>query len=204
MVYPSLFFVCNFVFTLNTFLKLFPSGHFSTLFWLHLGPFNPSEDLDWPQTLGHSWPQEKRKWWRVSHWGFLCHILMVVNHQKYWTQIPHLRMVSFRFWRHILTNILLLVPVFLSSFVCSYLWLATVWVPKCLLSVACSAGLQILPPSFNSPDICPGPCYLLTDYPVTIIRLLACLFNSTCSEILHRSVLSTCQVISFLVLNFSR
>ena len=80
------------------------------------------------QIQDQSWSQEKRKCWRVSHGGFLCYIPVAANHHKYQTQIPHLGMLTFRFWRPILTiNNSLLVPGFLASFVCFYLWWAVVW-----------------------------------------------------------------------------
>lgn len=135
-----------------------------------------------------------------------------VSHRGPHGQVPGLQTIDnigprFHTWetliltRSTVTSILLLVTGFLSCFVCLCLWLVTVCAPVLLVVCFCRTVQFSV---FNPPDRRPGPCYLLTDHPVTTICLLACLSTSEGSKIPYRSALSTCQVILSLVLNFSR
>ena len=175
--------------------------------WLFCDPMNYSPPgfsvHGISQIRDQSWSQEKRKCWRVSHWGFLCHIPVAANHQKYQNQILYLGMLTFRFWRPLLTiNNILLVPGFLATFVSFYLWWAVVWGLHVHTSSPFCWPEDLARPVPMTQAAAQGPviCWQITQ----AIHLLAHFSNSTCSEIFHCSALSTCQVISFLVLNFSR
>lgn len=99
--------------------------------------------------------------------GFHCQVPMVVNHQKFWNQIPHMGMVTFRFWRPVLTNLLLLVARFLRSFlVFMFDWLLCECLKVC---VSCLFGSTMnLALLFSVPQTgAQGPvtCWQITQAP---------------------------------------
>lgn len=194
MEFIILYFVSNFVFKLNTFLKLCPDSHFSILFWLYLvGTSRPIQRLRVALVSRPILTSGKERKVTVLQRGLYCQVPIAMNCRRQRTQMPSLG--DPQILKSILTYTLLLVLfvyIFNQLYVCAL----------CIRSL--SAGPRILLFYFSPPWQVPRALLSADRLPGHTICLLACLSKSPCSEILNCSVLSTCQVIPFLVSNFLR